>query len=223
MSVNSHPIDEIIRSRKTCKMLSEDPMQSRLDRDLVHEIIELAGWAPFHLAASAIHRQRLSESSLVPWRYYVLPKRTCLNLRQWLLDQGDRSKVPEMLAAADTLIQVTWCPDLDQTEGKIDAEYQFLPTVSNMEHIAATAASVQNLLLAATARNIENYWSSGGPLRTPEVAAMLGIAAEEILLGAVFLFPDPEVHSETTVRPGKMREKRGSASAWCQWVETLGD
>ncbi len=204
-------------------MLSAEPVKSSLDSELVHEIIELAGWAPFHLAASAIHRQRLSESSLVPWRYYVLPKRVCLNLRQWLLDREDRSKVPDMLAAADTLIQVTWCPDLEETQSKSDDEYQFPPTASNMEHIAATAASVQNLLLAATARNISNYWSSGGPLRTREVAAMLGIADEEILLGSVFLFPDPENHSETTVRPGKMREKRGPSSAWCQWVETLGD
>ncbi|MGI9315907.1 MAG: nitroreductase family protein [bacterium] len=221
MTVNIHSIDEIIRRRKTSKMLSSEPVKSSLDHETVSEIIELAGWAPFHLAASPVHRQRLSESSLVPWRFYVLPKQICLNMRQWLLDQEDRSKVPDMLAAADILIQVTWCPDPDETEEIVGEDYQYLPTAANMEHIAASAAAVQNLLLAATSRNIANYWSSGGPLRTPKVASMLGIATEEILLGSVFLFPGHEGHAGITVRPGKMREKRGSPAAWCRWVDML--
>lgn len=202
-------------------MLSSEPVDSSLDHKIVGEIIELAGWAPFHLAASPIHRQRLEDTSLVPWRYYVLPKKTCLELRQWLIDHGDRSKVPDMLAVADYLIQVTWCPDPDESEDLAKNENLYAPTASNMEHIAATAASVQNLLLAATARGIPNYWSSGGPLRTSEIASMLGIEAEEILLGSVFLFADAKNHRGVTVRPGKMREKRGPASAWCRWIDAM--
>ena len=221
MSQTTHPIDEIIRRRKTRKMLSAEPVDSSLDRGIVTEIIELAGWAPFHLAASQMHRQRLNDASLVPWRYYALSKATCLKLRQWLLDQGDRSKVPDMLAVADNLIQVTWCPDPDESEVIDKNEHLYVPTASNMEHIAATAASVQNLLLAATARGIPNYWSSGGPLRTSEVANMLGIPPEEILLGSVFLFANAEDRNDVTVRPGKMREKRGPVSAWCKWIDSL--
>lgn len=221
MSQRKHPIDEIIRSRKTSKMLSAAPVDSSLDREIVSEVIELAGWAPFHLAASPIHRQRLDDASLVPWRYYVLLKETCLKLRQRLINQGDRSKVPDMLAVADNLIQVTWCPDPDESGNLEKDEHLYVPTASNMEHIAATAASVQNLLLAATARGIPNYWSSGGPLRTPEIASMLGIAAEEILLGSVFLFANAENHRDVAVRPGKMREKRGPVSAWCKWIDSI--
>lgn len=219
--MSDHPIDQIIRRRKTSKMLSAEPVESSLDHKLVQEIIELAGWAPFHLAASPVHRERLTEASLVPWRFHVLPKQICLDLRQRLLDKGDRSKVPDMLAAADILIQATWCPDPDETGTTFNEEFEFLPTASNMEHIAATAAAVQNLLLAATARNIATYWSSGGPMRTQEVATVLGIPADEILLGSIFLFPDPENHAEVAVRPGKMREKRGSTEAWCRWVAAL--
>ncbi|MGB5706363.1 MAG: nitroreductase family protein [Arenicellales bacterium] len=219
--MSDHPIDQIIRRRKTSKMLSAEPVESSLDQKLVQEIIELAGWAPFHLAASPVHRKRLTEASLVPWRFHVLPKQICLSLRQRLLDQGDRSKVPDMLAAADILIQATWCPDPDETGAALDEEFEFIPTVSNMEHIAATAAAVQNLLLAATARNISTYWSSGGPIRKREVASVLGIPADEVLLGSIFLFPKQENYAEVTVRPGKMREKRGAPAAWCRWITTL--
>ncbi len=73
-----------------------------------------------------------------------------------------------------------------------------------MEHIAAASAAIQNLLLAATARGISNYWSSGGVLRSAQVFQQLGIPRQQILLGAIFLFPseigDAELSDQQTAR-----------------------
>ncbi len=72
-----------------------------------------------------------------------------------------------MLLAADALIMqlVTKCGHC-YAHGY---EPGFAVTLTNVEHIAAAYAAIQNLLLAATARGIRNYWSSGGVLRLPSV------------------------------------------------------
>ena len=117
-----------------------------------------------------------------------------------------------MLAAAEALIQATWLPN----PGPLPEGASYAPTLENMEHIAAASAAVQSLLVAATARGFTTYWSSGGILRGAEVFRWLGIPSEEILLGAVFLFPaDPE---GATVNPGKLRDKRGRLRDWRRWV-----
>ena len=224
----THPIpaqliDEIIRSRQTCKVLADQPLESRLPAAVVRELIEAAGWAPFHLAAAGVHRRRLQQESAVPWRFYVVPKSVCIDLRQILLDQNNQSKLPNMLAAADYLIQVTWCPDPVDGDADSGSGDVFAPTEANMEHIAATAAAIQNLLLAATARGIASYWSSGGALRSAAVFERLGMAVDEVLLGAVFLFPEAGHRADVMTIPGKMRQKRGAVDAWCRWVERLAD
>ena len=70
-----------------------------------------------------------------------------------------------------------------------DEEPGFAATLANMEHIAAAAAAIENLLLAATARGVSNYWSSGGVLRSQIVRQLLAIPPAEIVLGAIFFFP----------------------------------
>jgi nitroreductase len=118
-----------------------------------------------------------------------------------------------MLAAATALIQVTWLP----TPSKGPFEGLFEPSIVNMEHIAATAAAAQNLVLAAKARGIPSYWSSGGALRDREAFGWLDIPEREILLGSVYLFPSDLEPCETT--GGSLREQRGDVTTWAQWVE----
>ena len=52
------------------------------------------------------------------------------------------------------LAMYNWIP---QTEGDKNKLQRI-----NDEHLAATAAAVQNFLLQLTAAELENYWSSGG-------------------------------------------------------------
>jgi nitroreductase len=208
---NADAVDRTIRDRRTLKVMADAPAPARDRRAVVDELLAVAGWAPFHRPASDAHRGALS--SPVPWRFYALDAAACRALRESL--GGEGGKVLEMLAAADALVQATWLPD---PPSEAAAPGLFEPTVPNMEHIAAAGAAVQNLLLAATARGIPTFWSSGGGvLRTPAVAARLGVPAGEVLLGSVFLFPAPEEGADVVV--SKLRETRGEASDWSRWVD----
>ena len=206
-------ISGVICQRKTVKVFADNPVAEGLDRHVVEELISTAGWAPFHFPAASSHLQGNTLNALEPWRIYLLDSKACKNLRQILLEEGDRTKIPKMLAAASALILVTWLPHPPKTENS----QLFEPNQVNMEHIAATAAAIQNLLLAATAREIKSYWSSGGRLRKPELLERLGIPPNQILLGSVFLWT--ESIGDLPTAEGKMRPKRGPISKWSKWVE----
>ena len=149
-----------------------------------------------------------------------------------------RSKIPAMLRAAGALVLVTWLPDpppepdghsetadsksVDAAKAASDDQNTMSERLAehrqrNEEHLAAAAAATQNLLVAATARQMANYWSSGGVLRTVEARAMAGIPADQPLLGAIFLFPEP-AESDTFVT-GKLRDLRGPIESWCRHVD----
>ena len=205
-------VDRVIRSRATKKFLADEPLSSDIDRETISDIIDLANVGPVHLTASKTHRKD-EDDSILPWRFYVLESMDCRSLRDLLLSQGDQTKIPNMLAAACALIQVTWLPDPPES-GREGLLYD--PTIENMEHIAAGSAAIQNMLIGATARSVRSYWSSGGALRSEAVFSWLDIPKDEILLGSVFLFPRDETLCK--VAPGKLRDKRGDTSQFVKWV-----
>jgi nitroreductase len=209
-------VDQAIRGRKTLKVLSDREHAFCLARKVVEELLEAAGWAPFHLPAAKLHCEKTELQSKVPWRFYVLDGHNCNRLRKTLINTGDTTKIPAMLASATNLIQVTWLPN----PGPSDSVQLFEPSLENMEHIAAASAAIQNLLIAATAREIQTYWSSGGSLRKEEPMKLLGIPQEEILLGSIFLFGPITKYCETA--PGKLRDQRGETNTWSKWVELPG-
>lgn len=208
-------VDRIQLQRRTTKVLAEDALPEVDRRAEIDELIVGAGWAPFHRAAHSVHLEREDLSSILPWRFYMLDAGACRRLRTLLLERGDVTKIPKMLATADAMIQVTWLPNpsTDPVSGLFKAD------LVNMEHIAAASAAVQNLLLAATARGIANYWSSGGALRSPELFEKLGIPASEILLGSIFLFPEADDRDAVDVRHTKLRDQRGPIEHWARWVD----
>ena len=212
MDERARIVDEVIRARRTSKVLAEAPLPVEDLRTVIEELVAVAGWAPFHYAAARAHLEAGGLPSIVPWRFHVVDAAGCRALRETLLARGDRSKIPKMLAAAAALIQVTWLPSLIADE---DAA-PFAATEVNLEHIAAAGAAVQCLLLAATARGIGTYWSSGGPLREPEAFGWMGIPSGEVALGSVFLWPAET--GDAPVVPGAHRERRGSPEAWSRWV-----
>lgn len=204
-------VDQTIRARATAKLSSAEPTPAHDRRDAVAALIEAAHWAPFHRPASAGHRETLT--SPVPWRVYALDAAGCRALRAALGEAG--AKAAGLLAAADALLQVTWLPD-PPSEGA--APGLFEPTLANMEHVAAAGAAVQNVLIAASARGLPTFWSSGsGVLRTPETFARLGIPSGEILLASVYVFPaDTPAEALTGT---KLRATRGAVSDAARWVD----
>jgi nitroreductase len=82
--------------------------------------------------------------------------------------------------------------------------------VPRQERLAATAAAVQNLLLAATALGYGAMWRTGAPARDPYVQAALGFAADDDIIGFVYLGTIPADQKPSPAR----RELDGLARAW---------
>ncbi len=211
---------EAIRRRKTTKVLAAEPLHCGDPPADIPQLLELAGLAPFHRACDESQRRGAGMTGIEPWRFHVLDARQCRRLRL-AIPLENAGKIPAMLAAADQLVMATWLPNppADSTGGQSDQLFE--PTVGNMEHIAAASAAIQNLLLAATAKGIDSYWSSGGVLRTNEVFGLLGIPTSQILLGAIFLFPAERPGAE--VVGSKLRDRRSPVASWIRQVEIGSD
>jgi len=209
-----------LQQRRTYKVIGDLQRPEAVAPELadkVNSLIEAAGNAPFHYACSREHQDDLS--SPVPWRVYALGGDACRKLMAERVAEGDQTKIPNMLAAAQFLLQVTWLPDTGTIKGDVTAKEGevFEGTLRNMEHIAAGSAFVQSLLLSADAAGFKTYWSSGGPLRGSAFFDRVGIPQNQLLLGSVFLFPGEPENSE--VKSGSMAEKRGPVTSWSRWVE----
>ncbi|MEM6553605.1 MAG: nitroreductase family protein [Planctomycetota bacterium] len=214
--------DAVLQERHTLKVFADPPLPAESHRDLIESLIAPAAWAPFHRPAHAAHRAGDAPNrAALPWRFYPLDAPDCRTLRQNLIDAGDTTKIPPMLGAADAVIFATWLPNPPRralTEGE-----DFDPTLENAEHLAAASCAVQNLLLAATARGLPSYWSTGGMLRQPEALAALTIPPAEPLLGLIFIFPpDSATRDDVTAVPGKQRNQPRDLPMWTRWIE-LGD
>lgn len=154
-------LDGVIRTRRTHKRFGG----AALPRDLLAELIELATMAPMH---------RLSN----PWRFALLEPPAIAKLGAWLRTQPqiaempDPEKGPRKLAKLvdhyfpqlGAMIQVTWVRSADEA---VDRE----------DH-AATAAAVQTLLLAATARGLASFWASSNALRHADTLRWCGADPE---------------------------------------------
>ncbi|MCB9177785.1 MAG: hypothetical protein H6648_11575 [Caldilineae bacterium] len=184
--------------------------------------------------------------AIEPWRAHLLDAAACRALIGRIEAEAARaeapiwrdapgSKIPRMLAAAGALVLLCWLPDpppggaeAAAAEGRGGAAGQDADGVAggarreaewarrNREHLAAAAAYGQSLLVAATARGLASYWSSGGVLAEARALAICGVPAGQALLGALFFFPEPAPGDEVVT--GKLRPQRRPAEAWLRRV-----
>ncbi|MEO0510286.1 MAG: nitroreductase family protein [Verrucomicrobiota bacterium] len=218
MSKALSTIEEVIRARVTEKVLSTLEQRASVpaeiearNRPLVESAIETAGWAPFHYPRDA---DRIAE----PWRAYALWNEKTRKLARFLSeDLKLNSKEPQLAAACSALVLVTWIPEKVPASS---SQTEDPAVIRNEEHLAASSAMVQNLLLALTAYGIGNYWSSGGKLRGPDAFNYLGIPESERLLAAVFIeYPEMRdvKYGETIRKPGSLRTKR--SKSWARNIQ----
>ena len=215
----SFPVAEILTARKTTKVMfdPQNPAAPETDRDTIESLIALAGWAPFHKPAHRVHWR--GTRTIEPWRFHLADAAACRRLIGFVQAGAEKpGRVPQMLAAAEALILATWLPNPPENGDEGLNGGLFEPTMANMEHIAAASAAVQSFLLAATERGLTTYWSSGGYLRDAATFDFLGIPSQQILLGAVFVFPNDGGERI----PGGMRDKRSERAAWSRWVTPQG-
>ncbi|MEN1728177.1 MAG: nitroreductase family protein [Pseudomonadota bacterium] len=208
-------IAETIKSRKTLKVIGDHTQPARFDPNsaerndgLVKEALAVAGYAPFHF-------NRGVDDIAEPWRAHVLTHVQCQALAaalpNWFERTTPESKIVQMLYASGALVLVTWLPE------QVDADAR-LPRHDHLdsEHLAATAAMTQNLLLMLTAQGMGTYWSSGGILSTRPCLDQLGISSGERLLAAVFIEYPETLKDERERKPGANRERRCT-----DWIQTL--
>jgi nitroreductase len=214
-------VSAAIQSRQTWKVLGNpsspplfDPeMMTNLDTE-VFEAVRLAGLAPFHY-------DRKQDGVPEPWRFHILRQPTCRSIASqigsWFNDVKPNNKIPAMLSACGSLVLVNWIPQFptagEASDSKFDSKFDSKQLQVNEEHLAATSAAVQNLLLLLTAKNLGTYWSSGGLFRDPLMFEKIGIDSSERLLAAVFVDYQPSRIDVERI-PGKLREFRSDADNW---------
>ncbi len=215
--------DQAIKNRKTEKILATKALNIPDNNTNLHntitQLLDLAAHAPFHHVCNNVHSEKELNSAL-PWRSYVLDTTNCRKLLEYInVNNIKAGKINNMLAVANALIITTWLPEPMDNKVQNDTSIIYTGNLKNMEHIAAASSAIQNILLGATSRNIPNYWSSGGVLRNDTLFNFLKIPLNEILLGALFLFPEDSQKLNVTIKHGALRNKGKELPTWSKFIE----
>lgn len=221
-------IDKIIKNRKTQKVLANEAWEvSKNNQEIksaINELLTLAATAPYHYKSDKSYQTENNElDSSLPYRFYVIDDKNCRAIANYADEQGlELKKLKNMLHAADALLVVTWLPVPNKEHLEENQEpFPFTGSLVNMEHIAAASTAIQNVLIGATAREIPNYWSSGGALRERILREFLEISMKEILLGAIFLFPKDVDEREALVKLGGLRNSGKEIETWSKWIDKV--
>ncbi len=209
----------VIRRRKTTKVFGSVEQPPAIDSgassrgdSLIRQSIDDAGWAPFHF-------DRRVDEIAEPWRVYWLRQSSCRLLSRqlgaWFPDMKPGNKMPALLSACGCVVLVTWIPQ----KPAVGEDAAKLVNV-NEEHLAATAALVQNFLLLLDAAGLRSYWSSGGLLKSTLAFEKLGIAQDQQLLACVFVdYAAGDTTRAVEFAVGGQREKRSPSNRWTTEIE----
>jgi len=207
---------QIIRARKTEKILTEINTQASIDPDIERQhqasivaALQTAGWAPFHYP-------REIDGIAEPWRARILWRDQAQQAARYMTETlGITTKEPKLCSACHALVLVTWLPEYDaNADNNLAAMSSEKIIKRNYEHLAAASAMVQNFLLMLTAHEMANYWSSGGCLGKDAMFDYLDIDSTERLLAAVFIeFPNTDTSAtvEKERKPGAHRNRRSTS------------
>jgi nitroreductase len=159
---------EALRTRRSIGKLGGD-----VGDDEVRTLVEAALWAPNH---------RLTE----PWRFTVLRGDARRRLGEaWAALAPSQTRLSgeehEAFLRREAAKPLR-APVLIVASVRTDSD----PVVA-VEDFAATAAAVQNLLLAAHAQGLGAMWRTGGMAYRAEILAHLGLAPNDRIVGLVYL------------------------------------
>ena len=172
---------EAIKQRRSVGRPGQEPVS----REIIEQLLDAAAQAPSH-------------HHTCPWRFHVLAGRAreqlgdrlASALRRDLVESGEDpdSRQGQALVKAEAaktlrapaLIAVTSQPS--NADNVVEREEHF-----------ATAAAVQNILLAAHALGLGAMWRTGDGSVSPEVKDWLGLGERDQVIGFVYVgWPDPD-------------------------------
>jgi nitroreductase len=190
---------ETIKNRRSIGKMTDQ----RPTRQQIEHILEAATHAPNH-------------HHVQPWRFIVLAGKAREELGAIMAGAlADR-------LAGNPLLEGQTQAILDKERHKplrspvlivAVAEHPSQPNVLEIENIEATAAAVQNLLLAAEEIGLAAMWRTGEAAYDPRVKRWLGIAPEDAIVSFIYLgFP---AIPKTERHPMPLQEK----TSWRGWDE----
>ena len=162
-------VHEVIRQRRSIK---PSTLSDRaVERSLVEELLEAGNWAPSHY---------LTE----PWRFVVLEGASRHELAEVFLQAVDeaqpdadaytRKKVRGKPLRAPTLITVIRQGGLHLKAKPHEDEW-------------AVACAIQNMALAAAARGLGLFWSTGTPMNHPLIAQHFNCDDQARVMGFLYV------------------------------------
>ncbi len=158
---------EAIFTRKSIPKLKPDPVP----REVIERLLEAAVQAPNHYKVR-------------PWRFIVLTGAARERLGEIFADIL-REKFPDLPESAyeKERRKPLRAPVLIVAAAALPGSPKEILT----ENICATAAAVQNLLLAAHALGLAAKWRTGTPASEPRVKEFLGLSPEQPLISFIYL------------------------------------
>ena len=173
-------IFETIKTRQSIGKVKPDPVS----RELIEKLLSAAVQAPNHYKVR-------------PWRFVVMTGTA-------------REKLGDVMAASLQEQHPEYPPEaFDKERGKplrspvliaVGVDKPSESKVIEVENICATAAAIENLLLAAHAEGLGAKWRTGSPARDPKVKEFLGFEPDQHLISFIYI-GYPEFEPKPRERP----------------------
>jgi nitroreductase len=184
-STTNDAVLDVVMSRRSPAKFRED----RPSREVIERLLEAAIRAPNHY---------LNE----PWRFFVVTGTARERLGDLFAEQLRRRQpeptAPSAQAALDRERKKTLRAPVVIAVAAVQTENaRALP----IEDIAATAAAVENILLAAPGLGLGAYWRTGDAAYDAETKAYFGLRPEDHIVSFVYV-GYPEVLGPLTPRTG---------------------
>jgi len=190
-------IFEVIKRRRSIGKMTEQ----RPTRGQIEQILEAATHAPNHHLVQ-------------PWKFFVLAG-TARNELGAIMAKSLAARIDETTTPKADAI-------LDKESKKplrapvliaVAAEYPQQPKVVEIENIAATAAAVENMLLAAEELGLACMWRTGDTAYDPQVKQWLGLSEKDHLVAFVYLGYSAIPYHERHPQPVESR------TTWLGWTD----
>ena len=168
---NFETLQHIIKNRRSSKPALMNGR--KIDDKIISELLELSDWAPTH-------------GHTEPWRFVVYGDE---KVKQFCNDHAELYK-------ANTSAEKFMTANYEKLKHQGDNLSHIIlvytkrgdnPKIPVLEEIAATSCAVQNFLLGATTLNIAVLWGSGGMTHHHAMKNYLSLAAEDIVMGILYL------------------------------------
>ena len=158
---------EAIYGRYSQAKVKPDPVP----REMIEKLLDAAVQAPNHYKVR-------------PWRFVVLTGEGLKKLGE-AMAASQQERYPEL--SPEAFDKCRTVPRRAPVVIAVGVDKPSEAKVVEIENVAATAAAIQNLLLAAHAMGLGAKWRTGEWARDPMVKEFLGFAPDQHLIGFIYI------------------------------------